>query len=184
MLPSLSLLVGGGLSGNRLAAPVLSNGGSLDSSVGSVGLPNFEQSSVASGSFYNWGAALLLRQPLYDGGRAQSGAAVAERERDLLAADTDLARRRIRDTVSASWSSLQASDTVLNAARAGVVAGERALRDAQLRYRALVEPLTEVLACATGTAGGPGIPSDSPGPAIDRTGRAGAGDRNHGPGSC
>jgi len=145
MLPSLSLLVGGGLSGNRLAAPVLSNGGSLDSSVGSVGLPNFEQSSVASGSFYNWGAALLLRQPLYDGGRAQSGAAVAERERDLLAADTDLARRRIRDTVSASWSSLQASDTVLNAARAGVVAGERALRDAQLRYRALVEPLTELL---------------------------------------
>jgi outer membrane protein len=145
MLPSLSLLVGGGLSGNRLAAPVLSNGGSLDSSVGSLGLPNLEQSSVAAGSFYNWGAALLLRQPLYDGGRAQSGAAVAERERDLLAADTDLARRRIRDTVSASWSSLQASDTVLNAARAGVVAGERALRDAQLRYRALVEPLTELL---------------------------------------
>jgi len=70
---------------------------------------------------------------------------VAERERDLLLADTDLVRRRIRETVSASWSSLQASDTVLNAARAGVVAGERALRDAQLRYRALVEPLTEVL---------------------------------------
>jgi hypothetical protein len=109
---------------------------------------------------------------------------VAERERDLLLADTDLVRRRIRETMSASWSSLQASDTVLNAARAGVVAGERALRDAQLRYRALVEPLTEVLACATGTAGGPGIPSDSPGPAIDRTGGAGAGDRNHGPGFC
>lgn len=109
---------------------------------------------------------------------------MAERERDLLLADTDLVRRRIRETVSASWSSLQASDTVLNAARAGVVAGERALRDAQLRYRALVEPLTEVLACATGTAGGPGIPSDSPGPAIDRTGGAGAGDRNHGPGFC
>ena len=47
--------------------------------------------------------------------------------------------------MSASWSSLQASDTVLNAARAGVEAGERALRDAQLRYRALVEPLTELL---------------------------------------
>jgi len=61
MLPSLSLLVGGGLSGNRLAAPVLSNGGSLDSSVGSLGLPNVQQSGVAAGSFYNWGAALLLR---------------------------------------------------------------------------------------------------------------------------
>jgi hypothetical protein len=62
---------------------------------------------VASGSFYNWGAALPPRQPLYDGGRAQSGAAVAERQRDLLAAGTDLARRWIRDTVRASWSSPQ-----------------------------------------------------------------------------
>jgi hypothetical protein len=44
---------------------------------------------------------------LYDGGRAQSGAAVAERQRDLLAAGTDLARRWIRDTVRASWSSPQ-----------------------------------------------------------------------------
>ena len=128
---------------------MLSNGGRLEGSVGSLGLPNVQQSGVAAGSFYNWGAnwgaALLLREPLYDGGRAQSGPAVAERERDLLVADTNLARRRIRDTVSASWFSLQYSDTVLNAARAGVVADERALRDAQLRYRALVEPLTEVL---------------------------------------
>ena len=145
LLPSISLVVGGGLSGDRLAAPVLNNGGSLDSSLGSLGLPNLQQSAVASGSFYNWGAALLLRQPLYDGGRARSGAAVAERERDLLAADTDLARRRIRETVSTAWSGFQASDSVLQAARAGVQAGESALRDAQLRYRAMVEPLTEVL---------------------------------------
>jgi hypothetical protein len=64
MLTSLSLLVGGGLSGDRLAAPVLSNGGRIEGSVGSLGLPNVQQSSVAAGSFYNWGAALLLRQPL------------------------------------------------------------------------------------------------------------------------
>ena len=127
------------------AAPVLSNGGSFDTSVGSLGLPNLQQSGVAAGSFYNWGAALLLRQPFYDGGRARSGVALAERERDLLAADTDLARRRIRESVSTAWSSFQASDAVLTAAREGVTAGERALRDAQLRYRAQVEPLTEVL---------------------------------------
>jgi outer membrane protein TolC len=145
LLPSLSLVVGGGLSGDRLAAPVLSSGGSLESSAGSLGLPNLQQSGVASGSFYNWGAALLLRQPFFDGGRASSGAAVAERERDLLAADTDLARRTIRETVSTAWSGFQASASVLSAARAGVEAGERALRDARLRYRALVEPLTEVL---------------------------------------
>jgi hypothetical protein len=166
---------------------VLSNGGRLEGSVGSLGLPNVHQSGVAAESFYNWGAnwgaALLLRQPLYDGGRAQSGAAVAERERDLLVADTNLARRRIRDTVSASWSSLQSSDTDLNAARAGVVAGELALRDAQLRYRALVEPLTEVLLVQRDLQAVQVFHADSPDPAGDRTGRAGAGDRDHRPGS-
>jgi outer membrane protein TolC len=145
LLPSLSLLVGGGLSGDRLVAPVLNSGGQLDTSAGSVNLANLQQDSVASGSFYNWGAALVLRQPLYDGGRARSGAVVAERERDILAADADLARRRIRDTVSTAWASLQSSDATLEAARVAVQAGEGALRDARLRYRAMVEPLTEVL---------------------------------------
>jgi len=144
-LPSLSLLVGGGLSGNRLAVPVLSSGGRLETSSGSLPLPNLQQSAEASGSFYNWGAALLMRQSLYDGGRSRSGAAVAERERDVLAADADLARRRIRDTVSQTWSSLQSSAASLEAARIRVEAGERALRDARLRYRAMVEPFTEVL---------------------------------------
>ena len=57
LLPSLSLVVGGGLSGDRLAAPVLSSGGSLESSAGSLGLPNLQQSGVASGSFYKIGRA-------------------------------------------------------------------------------------------------------------------------------
>lgn len=145
LLPSLSLLVGGGLSGDRLVAPVLNSGGRLADSANSLPLPTLQQSAVASGSFYNWGAALLMRQPLYDGGRARSGAAVAERNRDLLAADADLARRRIRDTVSQAWASVQSSGASLEAARVRVEAGERSLRDAQLRYRAMVEPITEVL---------------------------------------
>jgi len=44
-----------------------------------------------------------------------------------------------------AWPSFQASDAVLTAALEGVTAGERVLRDAQLRVRALVEPLTEAL---------------------------------------
>lgn len=145
LLPSLSLVVGGGLSGNRLAVPVLDQGGSINGGTASVPLPALNQSATASGSFYNWGAALLLRQPLYDGGRAGSAAVVAERQRSLLEAQEDQARHGIREEVSRAWSSMAATATSVSAAREAVVAGERSLRDARLRYRALVEPLTEVL---------------------------------------
>ena len=103
------------------------------------------QNGSASGSFSNWGAALLLRQPLWDGGRAAATARLAERQADLLAADADLARQRIRQDVSRAWSDLHSSAAAIAAAQEAVRAGERALRDAQLRYRALVDPLTEVL---------------------------------------
>lgn len=145
LLPSLSLVLGGGLSANNLAVPVLNQGGSLSAGAANLPLPQLRQSAEASGSFYNWGAALLLRQPLYDGGRADSAARVAERQRALLEADEDLARRRIRDDVSRAWSTLSATAAAVTAGREAVIAGERALRDAQLRYRAMVEPLTEVL---------------------------------------
>jgi len=145
LLPSLSLVLGGGLSGNNLAVPVLNQGGSLNGGPLDLPLPQLRQSATGSGSFYNWGAALLLRQPLYDGGRADSAARVAERQRSVLVADEDLARRRIRDDVSRAWSSLTASGAAITAGQEAVQAGERALRDAQLRYRAMVEPLTEVL---------------------------------------
>lgn len=145
LLPSVSLVLGGGLSGNNLAVPVLNQGGSLSAGPASLPLPQLRQSAEASGSFYNWGAALLVRQPLYDGGRADSAARVAERQRALLEADEDLARRRIREDVGRAWSSFSATAAAVVAGQEAVQAGERALRDAQLRYRAMVEPLTEVL---------------------------------------
>lgn len=145
LLPSVSLVLGGGLSGNNLAVPVLNQGGSLNAGPADLPLPQLRQSAEASGSFYNWGAALLLRQPLYDGGRAGSAARVAERQRAVLEADEELARRRIRDDVSHAWSSLAATGAAVAAGQEAVEAGERAVRDAQLRYRAMVEPLTEVL---------------------------------------
>ncbi len=145
LLPSISLVLGGGLSGNNLAVPVLDQGGSLSGGPANLPLPQLRQSAEASGSFYNWGAALLVRQPLYDGGRAGSAARVAERQRALLEADEALARQRIRDDVSRAWSSLTATAAAVAAGQEAVQAGERALRDAQLRYRAMVEPLTEVL---------------------------------------
>lgn len=144
LYPSFSLLAGAGYSGDQLSVPVLRQGGSIDGPI-PLALPNLEQSGGAAGSFYNWGVALLLRQPLYDGGRAGSAARVAEREDRLLQADEQLARQQIRLDVTRAWSSLQAAPLAIAAAREAVAAGERSLRDAQLRYRAQVDPLTEVL---------------------------------------
>lgn len=144
LLPSLSLLAGAGYSGNSLAVPVLNNNATLQGPV-DLALPGTSSSVGGSGNFYNWGAALLLRQPLYDGGSSSAAAAVAEREQDLLQADEQLARRRIRQTVVDAWSALQAAPAAIAAGEQAVTAGERALDDAQRRYRAMVEPLTEVL---------------------------------------
>ncbi|MEB3354966.1 MAG: TolC family protein [Cyanobacteriota bacterium] len=144
-LPSLSLLLGAGYSVNDLAVPVLNGAGSVGGPLGGLNLAAQQQPGNASGSFYDWGVALLLRQSLYDGGRSASGAAVAERQRELLQADEALARRRIREEISSAWASLQAAPAAIEAAQEAVRAGERALRDAQLRYRAQVETITEVL---------------------------------------
>jgi outer membrane protein TolC len=144
LLPSLSLVAGAGYSGNSLAVPVLNNSASLQGPV-DLALPGTSSSLSGSGSFYNWGVALLMRQPLYDGGSSSAAATAAERERDLLQTDEQLARRRIRQTVVDAWSALQAAPAAIAAGEQAVTAGQRALDDAQRRYRAMVEPLTEVL---------------------------------------
>jgi outer membrane protein len=138
-------VAGAGYSGDQLSVPVQQQGGSIKGAPVPLPLPTLEQSGYAAGSFYNWGVALLLRQPLWDGGRAGSGATVAERDADLLRADEDLARQRIRQEVSRAWSDLQAAPQAIAAGREAVVAGERAVGDARLRYRAMVETITEVL---------------------------------------
>jgi len=145
LYPSLKLVAGAGYSGDQLSVPVQQQGGSIQGAPVPLPLPTLEQSGYAAGSFYNWGVALLLRQPLWDGGRAGAGATVAERDADLLQADEALARQRIRLDVSRAWSDLQAAPAAIAAGREAVLAGERAVRDARLRYRAMVEPITEVL---------------------------------------
>lgn len=145
LLPSLSLLAGAGFNTNRIDVPVLQSTGQVQAGSASVTLPSVNTPGSLQGSFYDWGGLLQLRQPLFDGGRARDGAALAEREAAVLAADADLARRRIRTTVQEAWEQLQSSPARIAAAREAVMAGQRALADAQLRYRAQVEPLTEVL---------------------------------------
>ena len=63
----------------------------------------------------------------------------------MLEADAEVARQRIRTAVVEAWQQLQSSPERIAAAREAVAAGERALRDARLRYLAQVESLTEVL---------------------------------------
>ena len=145
LLPSLSLVAGAGINTNRIDVPVLQTAGRIQAGPDNVTLPTIDTPSTLQGNFYDWGGLLQLRQPLFDGGRARDGATLAEREAAVLAADTDLARRRIRSTVQDTWQQLQASPARIASAQEAVAAAERALRDAQLRYRAQVEPLTEVL---------------------------------------
>jgi len=143
-LPSVGLVAGLGYSGNRLAAPVLQQQTSLQGPI-PLALPSTDLNNTLSGAFYNWGAALLLRQPLWDGGRSGREAAVAERQADLIASDEQLARQQISQDVSAAWNALQAAPQAIAAARLSVEAQERALGDARLRFRAQIDPLTEVL---------------------------------------
>ncbi len=145
LLPSLSLVAGAGINTNRIDVPVLQQTGRIQAGPANVTLPTIDTPGSLQGTFYNWGGLLQLRQPLFDGGRARDGAALAEREAAVISADADLARRRIRSTVQEAWQQLQASPVRIAAAQEAVTAGNRALADAQLRYRAQVEPLTEVL---------------------------------------
>lgn len=145
LLPSLSLLAGAGINTNTIDVPVLQASGQVQGGTRNLTLPSVESPGSLRGNFYDWGALLQLRQPLYDGGRAASGAALAEREASVLEADAEAARQRIRTVVVEAWQQLQSSPERIAAAREAVAAGERSLRDARLRYLAQVEPLTEVL---------------------------------------
>ncbi len=145
LLPSLSLLAGAGINTNTIDVPVLQASGQVQGGARNLTLPGVDSPGSLRGNFYDWGALLQLRQPLYDGGRAASGAALAEREASVLEADAEVARQRIRTAVVEAWQQLQSSPERIAAAREAVAAGERALRDARLRYLAQVESLTEVL---------------------------------------
>lgn len=144
LLPRVSLLAGAGFNGNRIYGSQTSAAANL-SGAANLSLPGFAGNGSLQGSFYDWGALLLLRQPLYDGGRARGAAALASKEGAVLEADGELARRQIRQAVASSWENLRASTESIAAGREAVAAAQRGLHDAQLRYRAQVEPLTEVL---------------------------------------
>jgi outer membrane protein TolC len=145
-LPSLGLLLGAGYSGDSLNVPVLNATGSgATQGVGAVGLPGLSATGSSSGSFYDWGAVLTLRQRIFDGGAARSAIDGAQQQTRLSEIALEQARQSVVLSVQTWWAVHQAAQTQMDAGRAAVRAAEQARLDAQLRYRASIAPILEVL---------------------------------------
>lgn len=145
-LPSVGLLVGGGVSGNWLDIPNQSATPNISASNGSsVTLPSVSTSSSASGSFTDWGAAITVRQPLYDGGLTRESIALAQRRAAQTEITVQQAQQAIIQSVETWFATHRAAVSQTRAARAAITAGERSVQDALLRYRAGLSPLTELL---------------------------------------
>ena len=145
-LPQLGLLLGGGISGDWLNVPVLNTSPRVSMN-GAAGpdLPTVNTSGSASGSFYDWGAVLGLRQPLFDGGLTREAVALAKRRAQQSEVAIELAEQAITQQVETFYAGHQAAGPQMRAAAAAAAAGSEAVRDALLRYRAGVAPITELL---------------------------------------
>jgi outer membrane protein len=145
-LPQVGLLLGGGINGDWLNVPVLNTTPRVGVN-GNQGpdLPTLSSSGSASGSFYDWGAVISLRQPLFDGGLTRESVALARRRAEQGEVAIELARQTITQQVETFFANHQASGPQMRAAAAAAAAGAEAVRDALLRYRAGVAPITELL---------------------------------------
>ena len=145
-LPQVGLLLGGGISGDWLNVPVLNTTPRVGVN-GNQGpdLPTLSSSGSASGSFYDWGAVISLRQPLFDGGLTRESVALARRRAEQGEVAIELARQTITQQVETFFVNHQSSGPQMRAAAAAAAAGAEAVRDALLRYRAGVAPITELL---------------------------------------
>ncbi len=144
-LPSVGLLVGGGISGNWLNVPNLSTTPSVSSSGAGVTLPTVNTSGNASGSFVDWGAAISVRQPIFDGGLSRESIALAQRRAAQAEIALQQAQQAIIQNVETWFATHRAAAAQTAAARAAIVAGERSVQDALLRYRSGLSSLTELL---------------------------------------
>ena len=144
-LPSVGLLLGGGVSGDWLNVPNQSTTPTVSSGSSGVTLPTVSTSGNASGSFVDWGAAITVRQPLYDGGVTRESIALAQRRAAQAEITVQQAQQTIIQSVETWFATHRAAASQTAAARAAITAGERSVQDALLRYRAGLSPLTELL---------------------------------------
>jgi outer membrane protein TolC len=127
LLPSVGLLLGGGFNGDRL------------------NVQGEGASSSLSGTFYDVGALVNVRQPLFDGGVSQQSTALAQRRLEQSAVAIEVAKQAITQSVQTWFAIHGASGLQIEAAAAAVRAGNVAVADALLRYRAGIAPITECL---------------------------------------
>ncbi len=144
-LPTVGLLLGGGINGNWLNLPVLNASQQLDINGKSLSLPNQSSSASSSGSFYDWGALVSLRQPLFDGGLSSESTALAQSRAEQSSLAIENAQQQIAQNVQTWYATHRASLEQMRAAEAAARAGEESVRDALLRYRAGIAPITELL---------------------------------------
>lgn len=145
-LPSVGLLLGGGISGDWLNVPNQSVTPNVSSSGGTgVALPTLNTNGSASGSFVDWGAAITVRQPLYDGGVTRESIVLAQRRVAQAEISVQEAQQAIIQSVETWFATHQSAASQTTAARAAITAGKRSVQDALLRYRAGLSPLTELL---------------------------------------
>jgi outer membrane protein TolC len=141
----VGLLLGGGINGNWLNLPVLNASQQLDINGRSLSLPNQSSSASSSGSFYDWGALVSLRQPLFDGGLSRESTALAQSRAEQSSLAIENAQQQIAQNVHTWYATHRASLEQMRAAEAAARAGEESVRDALLRYRAGITPITELL---------------------------------------
>jgi outer membrane protein TolC len=127
MLPQVGLLLAGGINGDVLQ----------------VSIPN--GSNTASGSFYDFGVLLTLRQPLFDGGLSAQSAALASSQGEEQALLLKQRQQMVILAVDSFWHTHRSASDRMKAGREAVAASEEAVRDAKLRYQAGIAPITELL---------------------------------------
>lgn len=147
MLPRVGLLLSGGINGDSLNVPVVNGGNRIGNLPigGGVNLPTVNSSGSASGSFYDYGVLLTLRQPLFDGGVSAQSAALARSKVSQQRLLLEQRKQVIIQAVETFWHTHRSAKAAMASSREAVVANEEAVRDAQLRYRAGIAPVTEVL---------------------------------------
>ena len=144
-LPSVGLLLGGGINVDALSVPVLNSRSQVRGTGSSVALPGVSRSGSASGGFYDWGVVLSLRQPLFDGGLSRESTALAQSRLEQGQVAIEQAQQAITQNVETWYVNHQAAGSQIQAATAAARAGQEAVRDALLRYKAGIAPMTELL---------------------------------------
>ena len=88
---------------------------------------------------------LTLRQPLFDGGMSRESTALAQRRLEQGQVAIEQAQQAITQNVETWYANHQAAGPQIQAATAAARAGQEAVRDALLRYKAGIAPITELL---------------------------------------